>query len=243
MAERKPPVDDGGENFLTRWSRRKQAIASGGVPDDPTEVAAERNDVIEAGAAPEDQAPDLELEENRKAAEAIDLDSLTFGDDFKIFMKRGVPDTLRKAALRKLWRSNPVLANIDGLNDYDDDFNNPVHRVYSSIWEAGRGFLSEAEQAAQKATGRLTQAPEQGQPDMAEGAPDETTIAEVGEQDGAAAAPPQIEATTTPQMEAYPADAAAEVQGAGMDGDESPPPVDEPTEAPRRVSIRQRLQG
>ena len=29
---------------------------------------------------------------------------------------------LRRLALRRLWRSDPVLANLDGLNDYDEDF-------------------------------------------------------------------------------------------------------------------------
>ena len=37
------------------------------------------------------------------------------GDDFSGFMARNVPDHLRRRALRKLWVSNPVLANLDGL--------------------------------------------------------------------------------------------------------------------------------
>ena len=30
---------------------------------------------------------------------------------------------MTRAALRKLWLSDPVFANLDGLNDYDEDFN------------------------------------------------------------------------------------------------------------------------
>jgi hypothetical protein len=37
-------------------------------------------------------------------------------------MKQAVPEELRRLALRKLWRSDPVLANVDGLNDYDLDY-------------------------------------------------------------------------------------------------------------------------
>ena len=33
-----------------------------------------------------------------------------------------MPEALQRAALRKLWRSNPVLANLDGLVDYADDY-------------------------------------------------------------------------------------------------------------------------
>ena len=34
-------------------------------------------------------------------------------------MREGVPEFLKKQALRKLWLSSPILANLDGLNDYD----------------------------------------------------------------------------------------------------------------------------
>ncbi|MFQ5765526.1 MAG: DUF3306 domain-containing protein, partial [Rhodospirillales bacterium] len=42
--------------------------------------------------------------------------------DFTPFMAENVPEFLRRQALRVLWRSDPVLANLDGLNDYDEDF-------------------------------------------------------------------------------------------------------------------------
>jgi len=51
------------------------------------------------------------------------VDTLTEDSDFTRFMADGVPELLRKAALRKLWRSSPVFAVLDGLNDYDEDFN------------------------------------------------------------------------------------------------------------------------
>ena len=33
-----------------------------------------------------------------------------------------MPEFIRRKALSKLWLSSPILANIDGLNDYDEDF-------------------------------------------------------------------------------------------------------------------------
>jgi len=50
------------------------------------------------------------------------IESLTGGSDFTPFLKKGVPTLLKRAALRKLWSTDPVLANLDGLNDYDDNF-------------------------------------------------------------------------------------------------------------------------
>ena len=50
------------------------------------------------------------------------IESLTGESDFTPFLKKGVPTFLKRAALRKLWSTDPVLANLDGLNDYDDNF-------------------------------------------------------------------------------------------------------------------------
>ena len=51
-----------------------------------------------------------------------DVETLGPGSDFKPFLREGVPEALQRAALRKLWRSNSVLANLDGLVDYADDY-------------------------------------------------------------------------------------------------------------------------
>jgi len=73
-----------------------------------------------------------------------DPDSLVQGDDFKVFLSKAVPAHLRKRALRTLWRSNPVLACVDGLNDYDDDYltgsfgQDPIKTTY----QVGKGMLA-----------------------------------------------------------------------------------------------------
>lgn len=40
----------------------------------------------------------------RHPTELIDLDSLTLESDFTVFMAAGVPENVRNAALRRLWR-------------------------------------------------------------------------------------------------------------------------------------------
>ncbi len=76
---------------------------------------------------------------------------MTYDSDFTVFMKRGVPETLKNAALRKLWRSNPDLAVLDGLNDYDTDFRPPDETAmdgFKSAWKVGRGYADKAEEVA-----------------------------------------------------------------------------------------------
>ncbi|WP_157014757.1 DUF3306 domain-containing protein [Mesorhizobium xinjiangense] len=136
-------VEERKEAFLERWSRRKRKAGA-------AEHAASNEEPVTAPAGdaepPENEAARAEMEANRRAAEAVDIDALEKGDDFSVFFRRGVPPALKNRALRKLWRTNPVLANLDGLNDYDTDFNAPSAKVYSSLWQVGRGYLDREQQ-------------------------------------------------------------------------------------------------
>ncbi len=50
-----------------------------------------------------------------------DPDAIELGTDITGFMRKEIPESARRKALRSLWKSNPVLAVLDGLNDYDED--------------------------------------------------------------------------------------------------------------------------
>ncbi len=80
----------------------------------------------------------------------VDFDKLNYASDYSRFMKRGVPEAIRRRALRMLWSSNPILANIDGLNDYDEDFTDAALavKVFSSSYKPGIGYLTEKERTA-----------------------------------------------------------------------------------------------
>lgn len=123
------------EDFLSRWSRRKRSVA-------------EETPAVEAGPVQTSEPLD-EPESEEDEAELLERlglpvpETLKEGDDFSGFMQAGVPQFLRKRALRELWRSNPVLANLDGLNDYDDDFTSPelTQKVLATGYQVGRGFV------------------------------------------------------------------------------------------------------
>ncbi|MEM5493811.1 DUF3306 domain-containing protein [Hoeflea sp. AS16] len=224
------------EGFLARWSKRKQAQLS-----NPDGEPGEETPAVHSVEVDEEQlqAERAEAEANRLAAEAVDLDEVGYGFDFSIFMKRGVPELLRKKALQKFFNSSPVLANLDGLNDYDEDFNNPLHMVYKSTWDVGRGFLTEAEKVLQQATGRLTLdvPPEDTVPaDLPE-------YLEAGPEDAPAAIDGDSPAEAASAEEAQPG-VAEEADAATIQPEADTPPDQEPDQPPqKRVSIRQRLNG
>ncbi|WP_417768709.1 DUF3306 domain-containing protein [Stappia sp.] len=131
--------------FLSRWSRRKQAVRDGELSEDARDDAA---DIADENDGENDQTAELQADaarveqENREAAEAVDLETLSFDSDYSVFLKKGVSTELKNVALRKLWRSNPVLACVDGLNDYDEDFRNvrTLADGLKSSWQVGKGY-------------------------------------------------------------------------------------------------------
>lgn len=119
------------------WSRRKAAVVAEAVAE---ERAAEEAVIAEQHESLAEKT-DVEILEELGLP---DPDKMARGDDFKAFLKKTVPEHLRKRALRTLWRSNPVLACVDGLNDYDDDYltgsfgQGPI----STTYQVGKGMLS-----------------------------------------------------------------------------------------------------
>jgi hypothetical protein len=101
------------EPFLARWSRRKAEARDAPPP------------------APEPEAPEATKPRPPMPEPLIDpatlppIESLTAESDFTVFMRPGVPDALRKAALAKLWRTEPSVVNYVPLVEYNWDFNAP----------------------------------------------------------------------------------------------------------------------
>jgi hypothetical protein len=144
---------DDREDFLRRWSRRKQAAA---VP----------------------KAPAPRQDEALPALPSID--SLTFESDFKAFMHAKVEDSVKRAALKKLF-SDPRLNVIDYMDVYIDD--------YTNLETIPQEMLAKLEHAKATLFGPQPEKPAEPAPpekiDVAQ-APTETETPKAKEDDGAA---------------------------------------------------------
>jgi hypothetical protein len=110
------------EGFLSRWSRQKVEARDAPLPQTEVLLEAEEN-TLNITVMPDTIEPALSQTEQDELVDALPhIDELTDQSDFSAFLKKGVPEELKNLALRKLWRSNPIFANLDGLNDYDEDF-------------------------------------------------------------------------------------------------------------------------
>ncbi len=121
------------ERFIGRWSRLKQKRRRrepGDVPKDKS-----------ARPEPADAQP-ATGEEETAALDLPDIETLDKDSDFTVFMKEGVPEVLKRQALRKLWQSDPVFAVIDGLDDYDEDLRTPflvAEKLAKRLEKSGKG--------------------------------------------------------------------------------------------------------
>lgn len=115
-------MDEAKENFLARWSRLKRAPAS------ELPVAAPR-------PLP---APAVELPA---------LDALDFSSDFSGFLQPQVEESLKRAALQKLFQAEHF-KQMDGLDVYIDDYNvfEPIPEAMLSQLQQARGLLFRKEE-------------------------------------------------------------------------------------------------
>lgn len=190
-------MSDERDDMFGRWSRRKTAVAQ-----EAQEAAA---------AAQQDETVEVKPEVEETEEEALarlglpDPDALGEGDDFAAFMKAGVPDIIRRRALRRLWTTNPVLANVDGLVEYGENYASPdlIPEVVATAYKVGRGFLKDI----------VDEAPEKDVGDDAQHGSDDGPIAR---ESIASEAPADAEDTARPSLAAgelsHPADPLSDPQ-------------------------------
>ncbi|MEQ9695185.1 DUF3306 domain-containing protein [Shimia sp. SDUM112013] len=142
------------------WSRRKAAVEAE-QREELRKLAQEKAVVRDEALAEKSDAEILE------ELGLPDPDTLGEGDDFKAFLTEEVPARIKTRALRKLWKSNPVLANVDGLVDYGEDFTDAscVIENLQTAYQVGKGMtahvLEMARQAEDKADAETDMQPEQ----------------------------------------------------------------------------------
>ena len=142
---------DTDEPFANRWSRRKkekhQKVQPSGADLKEESVSSGPAESLPEAADEEGIPPDLP-----------DIDSLDKESDYSVFLKEGVPEELTRLALRKLWRSDPVLAVLDGLNDYDGDYNTPI-AIAKNLMNGLEKTAKGAQHAATKEDGSAHEQP------------------------------------------------------------------------------------
>jgi hypothetical protein len=175
-----------GEGFLSRWSRLKQGRREAGeaearpVPPATAPGAAAIPATAESLPAPPpgpgpqpapapvaEAGPPAEPEPEIDLASLPRLEDLTASSDLSVFLKKGVPASLRHAALRRVWSLDANIRDFIGPADYAWDWNVPggapgyvetiahgpdVEALADRILGIGRAPAREAEKAEEGST-------------------------------------------------------------------------------------------
>jgi hypothetical protein len=100
-------------NFLSRWSQRKQEAKQ-----------TKRDAPAAEGAVPSKPVAESALEPEFDLSSLPKLEDLTETTDMTAFLRKGVPESLRNAALRKSWALDPAIRNyVNPALDYAYDWN------------------------------------------------------------------------------------------------------------------------
>ncbi len=128
------------------WSKRRAAVAQ------ETEAeAAARVALAEA----EQEAALAQKSDETLLAEAglAEPETLESPEQVREFLSSALPQRLKTRALRRLWRLNPLLANVDGLVDYGEDFTDgaTVIENMQTTYQVGKGMLKHLQEMARQA--------------------------------------------------------------------------------------------
>jgi Protein of unknown function (DUF3306) len=107
------------DEFFARWSRRKHEARADAPPleADPSSEAQQAFPPAAAeGSAAE---PEIDL------SVLPPIDSITAATDITAFLRKGIPQGLARAALRRAWFTDPAIRNFIGLAENAWDFNDP----------------------------------------------------------------------------------------------------------------------
>ena len=139
------------EGRLARWSRlKREAVAE---KKSKAELPPDRPDALVAARTPTATAPEAgEAERQKKINDATKdlppIESLGKESDYSLFMREGVPEETRTAALRKLWRSDPAYREPFPYEMHMEDYNKtfvPINAATDTLFRAGLGYLFDDE--------------------------------------------------------------------------------------------------
>jgi hypothetical protein len=146
------------EDFLKRWSRRKQEAKV--VIEAPPETA--------SPAEGAEAIPQATAEGEIDLSKLPPIDSIDATTDITAFLRKNIPGELSRAALRRAWAADPAIRDFVGLAENAWDFTDPtampgfgplehspeqiaslVERVVGGVREATEKLASEISNAAQ----------------------------------------------------------------------------------------------
>lgn len=108
------------EEFLARWSRRKREAKHAGEAEPQLAEPMEAQPPVPSdGSVAEPANPEIDV------SSLPPVDSIDAATDITAFLRKGIPQELLRAALRRAWAADPAIRDFVGLAENAWDFNDP----------------------------------------------------------------------------------------------------------------------
>lgn len=199
------------DDFLTRWSRRKQQAARETVSGKAE--ATTREKAVDVPTVPQPASPDRPAEEPVfDLSKLPSLDSIGPDSDITAFMQQGVPVSLSRAALRRAWSADPKIRDFIGLSENSWDFTKPETITgfgqllpTDDVKKLLARVLSEDEPPVVSGEELSRTAPQQSEEASEESAPTQQLIASNRDSEAMGSAPTESQENLLRRTENYPA--------------------------------------
>ncbi len=115
---------DKNKNFFKRWSDRKSGLEKDEIKKQSKNNKNKiKNQILESNKEIDKKYADFSDDEVLDKLNLPDPNKIKKEEDLNVFFKKSIPERLKRLAMRRLWRLNPVISFADSeINDYAEDF-------------------------------------------------------------------------------------------------------------------------
>ena len=137
------------KSFLERWSDKKSSVEKEKLTKKTVKSKSKskskiKNQILESDEKIDEKYAKLSDNEILEKLKLPDPNKIKKEEDLNVFFKKSIPDRLKKIAMRRLWRINPIISFADSeINDYADDFTDAANVVddLQTSYIVGQGYL------------------------------------------------------------------------------------------------------
>ena len=111
------------KNFFKRWSEKKSGLEKDVSDNDQKIKKKRKNQILESNVDIDKKYEKMSDKEILEKLNLPDPNKVKKEEELDAFFKSSIPERLKRIAMRRLWRINPIISFADSeINDYADDF-------------------------------------------------------------------------------------------------------------------------
>ena len=131
------------KNFFKRWSEKKSGLEKDVSDNDQKIKKKRKNQILESNVDIDKKYEKMSDKEILEKLNLPDPNKVKKEEELDAFFKSSIPERLKRIAMRRLWRINPIISFADSeINDYADDFTDAATVIddLQTSYVVGQGY-------------------------------------------------------------------------------------------------------